>query len=534
MKKITNRRGKDEKEAILQIALIFFYSIAIAYFAHATAPLLETITQYRAEERSEIYELFSYLNKPLLPMVDAAQESTSYSSGTNSGVSEQCCLETNFGALCQSIASVTISNVCDPENIVPTSCDQVSTCEIGCCQDPVEGVCSARAPKGTCEAQGGIWNSDENCNIPVCENGCCALGSNTQYTTEQRCTQLSSLYGFDKDFRQVDSELECLALAPTISEGACVVGESCKFGTAQECLAREGAFYLDKLCSNEELDTNCEKQNHVGCVEGKDEIYWFDSCGNRENIYSSDKEESWNSGEPLNKNESCNPLDSNSGSANCGNCNRFLGSMCASSASVVGNQSVTKVKEGDFICRDLRCEDEKGKQRENGESWCVYDGYIGDGKDVVGSRHWKQICIDGIVQVEPCSDYRGQICVEGELEGERGDFSSAACVVNPSAECITYNQNPETVGDQCKENTYCQLTEVDVDEGFTFEICTGKYPIGFDVTGNDQRSLDSANQICAMANQECIVIYEKKISGWECIMNCECETETFTEEMNNL
>jgi hypothetical protein len=75
--------------------------------------------------------------------------------------------------------------------------------------------------------------------------------------------------------------------------GACISGLStCTFGTEADCYESNGEFYEDYLCSNKKFEnkTICIKQNYTGCLEGNEEIYWFDSCGNRKNIYSSDKE----------------------------------------------------------------------------------------------------------------------------------------------------------------------------------------------------------------------------------------------------
>ncbi len=448
---------------------------------------------------------------------------------------KQCCIENKNGAICQEYSSSLISEACDAENIVQASCEEVSQCQIGTCIDEEQGTCSTRSPKGICEAEGGVWDDDPNGNIPECRKGCCVVGDNVEFTTEQRCDYISNVYGFEKDYRQATNELECLALAPevTLKNGACVVGESCRFSSAQECLKLQGEFHEGLLCSNPSLETQCERQTTVSCVEGKDEIYWFDSCGNRENIYSSDKDASWNEGKVLAKENSCDPNSANYNSETCGNCNYLLGSSC--SATSVGE---TSIEDGNYVCEDLRCEASEetgGVDRENGESWCVYDSYIGDGKDPAGSRHWKRICKDGEIEVEPCADYRGEICVQSDVNIEGDDLSSAACVVNRAMECINYNSDAETTKERCMENSACQLTEVDVDEGFKFEICTAKYPGGFDFSGENKRASESATQLCSMANQKCTVIYQKQLfGGWECIQNCECETEKFSEEMNNL
>jgi hypothetical protein len=189
------------------------------------------------------------------------------------------------------------------------------------------------------------------------------------------------------------------------------------------------------------------------------------------------------------------------------------------------------VKDGNFICKDLRCIDENGNVRQNGESWCVYDSYIGDGKDTVGSRHWRRMCIDGEVKVEPCADYRGQICVQSSIKHGGKEFTTATCAVNEALKCISYNSK-KNMKQLCERNKDCMIQSVDVSETFKFDICTGRYPRGFDVSGK-QRAETSA-QLCAIANQECTAVYVKHMGGWACEANCECEKEKFAREMNDL
>lgn len=469
---------------------------------------------------------------------------TAYPSTSETDLTWNCCVKTNAGAICQDIISSN-TNSCATEAI-PTKCEQVAECKIGCCIDEDEGLCTTKATKAKCEDDGGKWEDEENCLINECQKGCCVLGAGVEFTTPQRCQKLSSLRGVEKDFRDLTTELECIALKESQDWGACVLeDQGCRFTTEFQCLEIKGEFNKNLLCSAESLNTLCEKQKAVNCVEDKDEIYWFDSCGNQENIYSSDKDFSWNNGEVLKKQDSCNPDSANINSKDCGNCNYFLGSKCSES-------TIKKIKDGDFVCENLNCVDENGNSRKNGESWCVYDSSIGEvespwtlwkdadknpltfASDPAGSRHWKRVCIDGEVKVEPCADYRGQICVESKIESDESskDFSIAACVINDAVNCVNYNEDKETMKDKCEENTQCMVKRINVEKGFNFDFCIGKYPRGFDLTG--EQNSETSKQLCAMADQTCVVIYEKKISGWKCVINCDCEDRKFAEQMNDL
>ena len=262
----------------------------------------------------------------------------------------------------------------------------------GCCFDKNEGLCTPNSIKTQCEAQqDGQWFSSASCEVNQCEVGCCVLGQEAQVTTERRCEKLEELHGVPGKFdSSVKDELECVGLADSQSEGACVIADSeggentCKFGTKTECQSIGGEFYENYLCSNPDLNTNCEAQKSTNCVEGKDEIYWFDSCGNRENIYDSNEDNSWNDGKVLAKEDSCGAGNNNIKSQGCGNCDYSEGSLCGTYRA--GQDK--KRSDGDYVCRNLNCKD-KLKTRKNGESWCVYDGKVGNGNDVVCSRHFR-------------------------------------------------------------------------------------------------------------------------------------------------
>ena len=152
----------------------------------------------------------------------------------------------------------------------------------------------------------------------------------------------------------------------------------------------------------------------------------FDSCGNRENIYFESSEQSWNNGRVAEPDDICDPNDGSTQS--CGNCDYLLGSRCEASEGIQDGEKA--------FCQRTDCTDRWGDSRKNGESWCVNDGYSGGGADKVGSRYFREVCIDGEVRVEPCADFRNEVCYESVLDTSAGEYTVAACRVKRWQECI--------------------------------------------------------------------------------------------------
>jgi hypothetical protein len=468
---------------------------------------------------------FSYLVYQVsLPSVSAQDEAVNT------------CLVDNQGAICQEYPVSICEDNCE-QDCFPGQRQDYSECELGCCFNPTEGTCSASSPKARCENDGGEWHDDGSCNIIECEKGCCMLGNEARFVTETRCERLSSMNGLNKVFlSDINSESACILLSEVQDKGACLTGSSiegdaCQFTTRQECVSITGDnsnFYKDYLCTNSELNTTCSSTEQTTCVEREHGVYFLDSCGNIANIYDASKindEDYWNF--KVDEDELCNLEDGLENADFCGNCKFEYGSTCGR----YRPQQDEEPEYGDYVCRDLNCYDAPAnvgtKDRENLESWCVYDGQIGEGKDVVGSRHWKYSCVEGEVKVEPCADFRNEICVESYNEDL--DFSSASCRINQWQKCIDTNSKP---GQEC-EGIDCFVQNVNVDDGFQFDVCAPKYPEGFDI--KNQGSMSSAEEICGMATQTCTVVYIKKMDGsCVCEQNCNCETIAMTQQMNKL
>jgi len=86
------------------------------------------------------------------------------------------------------------------------------------------------------------------------------------------------------------------------------------------------------------------------------------------------------------------------------------------------------------------------------------------------------------------------------------------------------------LAEKCQENPFCFVKEQNFDDkGLHFNFCAQKYPIGFDV-----QDPQLSSKICSLGNTKCKVVYIKKISGWKCVANCECEDQSFVEKMNDL
>ncbi|MEK6936208.1 MAG: hypothetical protein AABW67_05450, partial [Nanoarchaeota archaeon] len=494
IKKINKENLITDKALIsyLQILILVISSFAFSYLIYETSNPSGTSENINANnnlqntnnQKTSLVNILGTwilekIKQPILPMVSAAD------------TGNVCCAETTTGKYCEEV----ISSECKPgAQQAPSACEETSFCKKGCCQSPANGLCSAGTPKSKCNS---TWYEDAFCNVKTCQYGCCVIGNNAIFTNEKNCNFESSAFGVTPDFKsEIKTENECLFLTEKDNEGACVYGDnSCKYITAGECKTKKGSFYKNTFCSNSNLSTSCTPHAYDGCLVGKEGVYWFDSCGNREEVKQA--------------------------------CSVLTGSVCG----VYRTGKDTKPVLGDYVCRDINCVDSNEQKRQNGESWCEYDGAVGDGKDIVGSRHIKHLCINGEERIEPCADYRNQVCVESTTKTNGTDFLEASCRVNNWRQCIDYNseEKPEKA---CKENPDCFYKKISVANKFTFDVCLPKSPEGFDLKNNN----DDAKDICSMATQKCTVLYEKKMVGakptWVCISNCACEKAGAANKMN--
>jgi hypothetical protein len=448
------------------------------------------------------------------------------------GVGEGCCFLSVNGDNC------VISDVdgCAEGSLFAegVECNQTASCESGCCYDDSIGVYDKNVLQGSCSMD---WVNDPFCNLVGANLGCCVLGDTTIFETVGQCGVDSLAMGLDVDWRGDLNLVECLLLAGEQKMGACVLGGGdCKFVSEADCYDYGGDFAEDYLCTSFELNTSCEMMRQTQCVEGKDGVYFVDSCGNIANIYDAGRVEDesyWNRviEEPE---EICGDGDANgnANSASCGNCNRFDGGICASA----GDDNFD-VDIGDFYCRDTACVF-KGEAYENGESWCAYDGAIGGGDDVVGSRHWRYVCSQGVVLIEPCADSRREICVQNNsyvVDGTSVSFKTSACIDNSWAECLALNTGSS--GSSCDSVIDCFELSIDVggdddNEYFEFDVCVPEYPPGFD--WKDTAEAAAAATTCDIASQDCLMLFKKNYKRkWECVQNCDCAKQTFTDQMHD-
>jgi len=444
-------------------------------------------------------------------------------------------------------------------------------------------------PQKVCNDAEGTWLDDAECNVPQCSLGCCVIGTQASFVTLTRCKRLSGLFGLETNFRtDIGNEASCIAVAASQDEGACVYesefDRTCRYTTRGDCLnakTEEGQtsgteFFEGYLCSAEELATNCGPSQKTTCIEGKDEVYFVDTCGNPANIYDAKKlkdKSYWKT--KIDKSDSCgyNNKNGNAGNRGCGNCDYFGGSICSKGSASYGN----------YVCKDLNCYDtENGNDYKNGESWCEYDGKVGEGLDAVGSRHFRHICINGEEMIEPCDDYRNKVCLQDDIEFRGQTFTEAACRVNRWRDCMAQTDEEDCLNTD-KRDCYwlggAAFTGLSItptttsssstsSSGTTFSGgSTGGFGGGITaqatapITGYASKDKDSssgvvfgggaclpnvppglkfwdegdASNVCALGNSKCVVEYEKGVfTGKKITDNEECLDPPYAEKMNEV
>jgi hypothetical protein len=417
------------------------------------------------------------------------------------GIPRACCEKTKSGSTCQNVYDI---NECQSNfKKSPTGCENTDYCELGCCISSSTGICNENTPKISCpDAE---FVKSKNCEIPnnACRKGCCILGSGAKFTTENNCKVESGFIGIPVNFsKEIKSEIKCIFSIKKSNIGACILNSesrNCMYTTLEECNTRlrisdkvNDNFFEGQFCSS--VNSSCTKKHHQGCVDEKDDVYWIDSCGNPETIAK--------------------------------DCDFFHGTYCGKN-----NE--------DYICKDISCDTDTGN-RKNGESWCKYDGTIGGGKDPVGSRHIRHICIMGEEKIEPCSDYRNEICVQKDTKTTEGDdFSQASCKVNNWRMCYSYNSiEDDSITKKCNENADCYLKDVDIADGFKFKVCLPNYPPGLNFETPTAEQVESGaktktESICSIATRTCTETWKWcLLTGWKCVANCDCHEQEFTTKMN--
>ena len=472
-------------------------------------------------------------------------------------VQNSCCEKTKSGASCV----YTDSSQCDDNfRSSLTTCENTNFCQIGTCINSVDGICYDNVAKAVCETQRGQWTNQPSFELDQCKKGCCQLSDQCSFTTQNECKREASKFPFVnlKFNDQITSELECVNSCLSSEKGACVSEDkSCLFQTREEC--GSGKFYPDTLCSNSKLGTNCARQQYTSCL-GED-VYWFDSCGNAENIYDANKDKAYNNGFVLDEIRSCQ-IDG-AGDLGCGNCDYASGSLCGN----VEN-GIEKGNPESVVCKDLRCAEvtenrvntDASGNKEHGESWCLYDSQVGFGKDLVGSRHVRASCIAGEEIIEPCRDFREEFCVQavsgGQATTDLGSlfkvgqgYSEASCKENRFASCSECNKVKDGQGcceDVTVRDCYWMPSGITKQSGTCVPMV--KPGLRFWDTQTGETKTEDA---CSKATQVCEVSFVRGGAGavglgiggigsisqgdeWECVNNCHCLNPSWVVASQNV
>ena len=442
--------------------------------------------------------------------------------------------------------------------------DKIPQCQLGCC---IIGEQAAFATQTRCKQLSSVYGLESNYRTDIrteaaCiasafseTKGACVFEENLQracrFTTRKDCQTILS--SGSTASANANSAATSAGFFSSIFEGSASIGQT---GTGNSSAATNAGFYEGLLCSNEQLGTICGPSVKTKIIYGRDEVFFVDTCGNQGNIYDANKQSDrtyWD--EIIPKAESCGFTDvnGNANSAACGNCDYLSGST---GALFDRFKDSTTPKFGDYICRNLNCKfDSNGDGTEedfkHGETWCapslgtsqisvnsngsVVSKNIDYAKEnVPGSRYYREVCYNGEVTIEPCADFRQEICIQSSIQTSSGEFRTAACRVNKWQDCIAQSAQKD-----------CENSEKR-DCSWNGERCSPKYSPGF----NFWEENTDADSLCIQASQTCAVKIKKNIKGViegktieEMCKNadnsgdvegCECLTDEWIQKANNL
>ena len=314
-----------------------------------------------------------------------------------------CCLLTTAGDSC---VYTTESN-CAEDFVNGALCENTDACRTGCCIS--EEGCFEETADYTCSLNSGEFFDDQICSaFETCQMTCCKVGSDYSFMNSGECQALIDEYGSDVvGSYSASDEAACEELEDQEQTGCCVTTSGCSMGTQAECGSSsynsEGfGFFENEYCdsvSSYLAEKDYVAKDYCACEVSSEPVCDSDGL----NIVEVDSCENY--GEVV---EACNFPDEicieNNGVAEC------------SLGSCYFELSDKLVPYNPLWQNNFR----------NLESRCLYEGPAGNYQDLPGSRHYVTRCLAGEVVLEPCDDYREQVCVDNYVD----DFDWAECVSN--------------------------------------------------------------------------------------------------------
>jgi len=359
-----------------------------------------------------------------------------------------CCREKSPGVYCQNnVLEGSCSSASEgADGWSPSSCEETTFCAPGCCVSD-DGICSANTGLATCTANSATWESDTTCAIDECQKGCCQLGDEFSFTTFTNCEAKYESYEEGPTWNDGVTSEEACNLYNSLDEfGCCVSDNGCTFVSRQECLDELGdistdietgeGYYQGQSCAAIQAELasgdytascDCEYTTDGCTIDHK--IYETNTCGDI--ILTEDS--------CIYPEKACD-IDSD-GEAYC------RSTECANTFKYDTTKTITQDLEDSAnfetfnsytVYNSASDKFESyalGGTKDNGASWCVFEGPTGSFKDRIGTQHYVAHCYDGEEIWENCGEKREEYCAM--LFDDNGD-PVARCIPNNFEEYYSY------------------------------------------------------------------------------------------------
>ena len=188
---------------------------------------------------------------------------------------------------------------------------------------------------------------------------------------------------------------------------------------------------------------------------------------------------------------------------------------------------------GKHVCQDLGCKDEDFKTRygrdpKHGETWCAEANGVSsidlsssgtietdsNKENLPGSRYIRLVCYNGDVSIEPCADYRQEVCIQSQVN----EFRTASCRVNNWRDCYSQENVLDCTN---RDKRDCKVVEGvniltdergeslfrDENEEIIDASCVPLYTPGF----NFWNEGGDAESFCSLASTTCVINYGAKL-----------------------